>query len=542
MSKATRRAHIPMALPEGEAPLQGIPPEAVVELELAREELRSQNEELNRARLALEQQRQRYHELFDLAPDMYLLTDRHGTILEANRAAFNVLGINARFLVGKPLAVYVAPDARRDFRSRIANVARRPTDKWSFALVARDGRVIDVAASISAELGGNHEIRWLLRDVTDERTRERTVGALNAELEDRVRERTRALEEAMQQNELLLVAEQQARARLAALMARLLQGVITIRPDLTVEYANRAAVAIVGDALVADAPLPDPWDEFELRDFAASLFSTDQAVVERELHLRGADADAHYTARGLPGYAGSTAVIILTDVTERERRERIQRDFVTNAAHELQTPLAAIVSATDVLQSGAKEIPEQRDRFLLHVEREAARLVRLTRALLALARMQALREAPPAAPLDMSAELQSIAETLGQREGVELEVDCPPGVRAYANRELVEQVVLELATNAVKHASGQIVLRARRRSSGTVEVEVRDSGPGIGGEAERLFERFYRSRDGDGDGFGLGLAIVNQIVNALGGEIDVDSSETGTTVRFAVPPGGTTRT
>jgi signal transduction histidine kinase len=156
--------------------------------------------------------------------------------------------------------------------------------------------------------------------------------------------------------------------------------------------------------------------------------------------------------------------------------------------------------------------------------------------------MQALREAPPAAPLDMSAELQSIAETLGQREGVELVVDCPAGVRAYANRELVEQVVLELATNAVKHASGQIVLRARRRSSGTVEVEVRDSGPGIGGEAERLFERFYRSRDGDGDGFGLGLAIVNQIVNALGGEIDVDSSETGTTVRFAVPPGGTTRT
>ena len=81
------------------------------------------------------------------------------------------------------------------------------------------------------------------------------------------------------------------------------------------------------------------------------------------------------------------AAMVFLDVTLAEARRRASVEFVANAAHELRTPLAAIVSGVEVLESGAKEVPVERDRFLTHIGREAERLVRLTRALLMLARI-----------------------------------------------------------------------------------------------------------------------------------------------------------
>ena len=116
------------------------------------------------------------------------------------------------------------------------------------------------------------------------------------------------------------------------------------------------------------ARLPDPWPEFSLPELVRGLLSTGESATEH-VRLQRGSAELSYVVRGLPADGAATAVVMLFDDSERERRERTQRDFVTNAAHELQTPLAAIVSATEVLQSGAKDIPEQRDRFLAHVER-----------------------------------------------------------------------------------------------------------------------------------------------------------------------------
>jgi two-component system phosphate regulon sensor histidine kinase PhoR len=229
---------------------------------------------------------------------------------------------------------------------------------------------------------------------------------------------------------------------------------------------------------------------------------------------------------------------MLMDVSERERRERVQRDFVTNAAHELQTPLAAIVSATDVLQACAKEIPEHRDRFLAHVEREAGRLVRLTRALLVLARVQALRERPPRVTMEVRRQLLAVAAEAEPAAGVDITVECAANLRAVTNAELLEQLLSELTANAVKNTmSGRIVLSAERNDRG-VAIAVRDTGRGIDGDAERIFERFYRSGDADRDGFGLGLAIVREIASAIDGELDIRSSAAGTTVRLTLPPGG----
>lgn len=329
------------------------------------------------------------------------------------------------------------------------------------------------------------------------------------------------------------------RDRLARLLERLQDGVVTVNRDLEVEFANEAARRLLGrrDLAMGD-PLPDPWHELSLRQLAAGLFAPGARVAQTRLTPRD---DRTYAVVGLPARRESeTAILVLTDVSERERRERAEREFVTNAAHELRTPLAAITGAVEVLQQGAKETPVERDRFIAHIEREAARLGRLTKALLVLARAQTQQEAPRLSPVELAPLLREVAASLDPAEGVGVEVECPAGLAAHADRDLVEQALSNLAANAVKHTErGRVVLRARGARA-AVLVEVVDTGPGMSpDELERMFDRFYRGGRRDADGFGLGLAIARQSVRALDGRIEVDSAPgRGTTVRMVLPAAG----
>jgi signal transduction histidine kinase len=224
-------------------------------------------------------------------------------------------------------------------------------------------------------------------------------------------------------------------------------------------------------------------------------------------------------------------LVVFRDVTDRQRRERTERDFVTNAAHELQTPIASIASAIEVLQAGAKERREDRDRFLVHIERSADRLGKLTRALLVLARAQNAVEQPRSEVIAVEPLLQSVAGGITART---VEVRCAPDIAVIANRALLEQALASLGENAVKYTTGDVLLTGER-ANGRVLIEVVDSGPGIADEHRpHVFDRFYRVRE-DKEGFGLGLAIVREAVDAIGGELELDSGANGTRVSIALP-------
>ncbi len=322
------------------------------------------------------------------------------------------------------------------------------------------------------------------------------------------------------------------RDRLHLLLERLHEGVLTVDADLEVEYANSAARRILG---FEGGALADPWPGFSLRAVAAKLFEPDAEVV----HARAApDAEHAYSVVGIPaGAEGTAAVLVLTDVSERERRERAQREFVANAAHELRTPLSVITGAVEVLQAGAKEAPEERDRFLGHIERESARLGRLARALLMLARAQTRAETLRLEPVELRPLLERVAAGARTPDDVTVRVSCPSGLAVAAQPELAEQIVSNLIDNAAKHTEeGEVVVSARRARGG-VAIEVTDTGSGIAPEErEAIFERFYRAGSRDGDGFGLGLAIVREAVRALGGSVDLESRRgRGTTVRVRLP-------
>ncbi len=237
---------------------------------------------------------------------------------------------------------------------------------------------------------------------------------------------------------------------------------------------------------------------------------------------------------------GGPALLLLTarDVTERRRHERAEREFVANAAHELLTPLTAMNAAIDVLQSGAKETPVERDAFLADLEREVERLGRLAYTLLVLARVQATAGSLRVQPVELSPLVHEIAASIRPSEGVEIDVVCPAELAVLAERDLLERAIANLAANAAAHTSrGRIVIAGRRGENGSAEIEVCDTGPGMPpDERERAFERFYRAGARGGEGFGLGLAIVREAVRALNGTVAIESEPgVGTVVRLTLP-------
>ena len=385
------------------------------------------------------------------------------------------------------------------------------------AIAGRLRRIADAAAKIEAG-DFDTELHPRFRD---------ELGSLELSI-DRMREQLR-------ESFALLASD---RDRLGQLLERLRDGVVTVDRDLHVEFANGAARRALGISEF-DGPtvLPDPWEELDLQALASGLFRDHAQIAQARVTPTGEET---YDVVGIPaGDVGESAVLVVRDVSEQERRERAEREFVTNAAHELRTPLAAISSAVEVLQSGAKEIPDDRDRFLDHIEREAHRLGRLARALLVLARAQTNQEQPRREPVPLKPILDDVSAGLQVGENVSVEVSCPPELAALSDPDLVEQTIVNLAANAAKHTeAGTISLAAREGHGSRVVIEIRDTGSGIPSrEQERVFDRFFRGDDaGEGEGFGLGLAIVRQSVRALGGKVSVRSrAGVGTTVEVMLP-------
>jgi len=170
---------------------------ALEELHVAEEEQHQQNEALAAVRLTAEAERQRYQELFDFAPDGYLVTDPDGIIQEANRAAASLLGVPQPDLLDKPLAGFIAEEERQAFRTSLPQLRQLACRQdWEIRLQPRAGATFPSELTVAPirTLRGVVGLRWLLRDISLRKQAEEALKQAHSTLEHRVEERTAELQ------------------------------------------------------------------------------------------------------------------------------------------------------------------------------------------------------------------------------------------------------------------------------------------------------------------------------------------------------------
>ncbi|PSN15570.1 PAS domain-containing sensor histidine kinase [filamentous cyanobacterium CCT1] len=158
---------------------------AIEELHVAEEELITQNEQLIAAQQLAEVERQRYQQLFEFAPDGYLVTDLNGIVQEANRAAETLLNIQQKFLIGKPLVTYVAQTERANFRALLSQIrSARRVQGCELMVQQRRGEAITAEITVetfSDASGAPVGLRWQIRDISDRKKAEAALAQLQAQ-------------------------------------------------------------------------------------------------------------------------------------------------------------------------------------------------------------------------------------------------------------------------------------------------------------------------------------------------------------------------
>ena len=241
----------------------------------------------------------------------------------------------------------------------------------------------------------------------------------------------------------------------------------------------------------------------------------------------------------------SGAVVVLHDITDLRKLERVRRDFVANVSHEFKTPLTAIQGFAETLLAGAMDDRQNRLRFLEIILDHSRRLARLTDDLLKLSKMDAERLELEIRRLSVSQFVESCIE-ITQRSAAEKDLRISVNVGEKlpdiaADRRLLAEVLQNLLDNAIQYtpSGGQIMVSASANGN-EVTFTVSDTGIGIPrADQPRIFERFYRvdvARSREVGGTGLGLSIAKHLVEAHGGHIWVESEVgQGSQFHFTVP-------
>jgi two-component system phosphate regulon sensor histidine kinase PhoR len=315
------------------------------------------------------------------------------------------------------------------------------------------------------------------------------------------------------------------RARMEAILGGMVEGVLVVDRHGRLQLVNRAAQEMLRVEPSAGGRLY--LEVIRHPDIAAQLTTAlgGLEVGSQELSL-ARDPGRTFVARAAPvsGPSGG-AVLVLHDITDLRRADQIRRDFVANVSHELRTPLTAIRGYVEALLDEPAD-QESTRKFLEIVARHSARMERLVKDLLRLARLDAKQEPLETARCDVAqifsavtADLHPSIEAKHQR----MTVDVPGEARLVeGDPAKLHDIVRNLVENAVNYSpEGAEVRLASARHDGAYTITVADSGPGIPDEdLSRVFERFYRvdkSRSRPG-GTGLGLAIVKHLVELHGGK------------------------
>ena len=497
-------------------------------------------------------------QLVEETADLVFVKDREGHYVLANPASARVAGHAVEEILGHTDdEVFPAPQARalRDADRRIMTTGANEIYDESFEVEGQIRHFSTAKMPFRAEDGRPIGVIGVSRDITDRKRAEEALVSLAA------------------QNQALLARARAEEHWLGMILERTPTPLVFVEPgSARLFFANAAADRMAGGAL----PRPESADDyarlFDIRDLNDRPLEADEIPMVRAARgeeLAGVQFRWHFpgdakvvvaqSAR-LAGVYGhqETVLIAFEDVTplkhvqsELEEAVRVRQDFLSIAGHELKTPLTSLLLN---IQSIDKTLAQPRARAAASdaggsasvldqdvrlgerwraLQRQVGRLNGLIDQLLDVSRLAAGKLTLELEPLDLSEVVRGVVNRSGassaeSRVSLDLPDPTNPATSVYGNwdRLRVEQVVTNLVSNAAKYGGDHPVTVTVRRQDDDVTIAVHDDGIGIAPEAlERIFDRFERAVSvRHYGGLGLGLWIVRQLVEAMGGTVNVEST------------------
>ncbi|MDQ4002172.1 MAG: PAS domain S-box protein [Actinomycetota bacterium] len=475
--------------------------------------------ERRRAEEALRDSEERYRALYEDNPSMYFTLDEKGTVLSVNHFGSKQLGYAPEELVGRPLLEIFHEEDRQAVSHYLSGSLQAPEriSGWEARKIRKDGSVLWVRENVRAVRGpdGDTVILVTCEDVTERKHAES--------------ERARLLD----REQVARGEAEAARQHLRAILDNLTEGVLVAEPQGRIVFANSAANTMLGSTNEKTLEeLPDLWEDFNLPEAVGRCARNGENIEARVSH---GESYLRVRLECLVNDERRDVLVVIQDLSEGHRLEANQQRFLANAAHELKTPLMAVMGAAELLATGEDADPDMRRRLLNHIFSEGRRMQRLADALLRLSRVGWDPREPNQVVVDLRAAGQQaaeLAEPLVESAGLRLNIQGE-GTRVCADAEWLQEVLLVLLSNAIKHSSRGGDIRLHIEDSA---VTVEDEGAGISPiDLPHVFERFYRGK-GSSEGFGLGLPICKELTERMGGSIAIRSREgIGTTVKVELP-------
>ncbi len=318
------------------------------------------------------------------------------------------------------------------------------------------------------------------------------------------------------------------------------EGFIIIDSRTEVLSYNTAALKILGSDFTGSSR-----SVLVLNRSEAFRSAVEDALAGKRSETNLTLSEKIYQVIATPAFTGSSvtgAVMIILDITEKEAREELRREFTSNVSHELKTPLTTIYGISDMLVGGIVK-PEDIPGFAKNIRDEAGRMITLIQDILKLSQLDENTFSDQRERVDLYELAQSAAERLRPQADEKHVTISVTGERSEFTgiATVLEEMIYNLLDNAVKYNKQGGRADVDVRSSGDdIVVTVSDTGIGVPADSiDRIFERFYRADKSHSrkiGGTGLGLSIVKHGVSLHGGSITVKSSEgSGTTFTMALP-------
>ncbi|MFN3680498.1 MAG: PAS domain S-box protein [Nitrospira sp.] len=481
----------------------------------------------------------RYKALFDLVADSVFMVDACGTIAAVNKREELVLGYTEASVLGRNILELIEEQHRHEFREWLAEVGRgyQPPMTRELTILHSDGHQVPVEVNLIGASDADHELIMVqMRNITDRKKLERQLQSYREDLEFKVRERTREIEETKQYLENLLENANDV--------------IYTLDTEQRFTYVNSkvSAWGYRKDDLLGRPYLSLLSRRHRGRRLKAVLDIGAKQVYEVEIMTkRGEIRTAMISVSPLQGAEGRILGVlgIARDMTETKKLEQQIRNaeklasigkLAAGVAHEINNPLGGILNCLYNLRKGGIS-PARQEEYWASMEHGVRRVQKIVRQLLDFSQ----QHEPEFSPADINQIVERVLTLTTHLFApnrialeTELGLDLP---NVMVDSHMIEQVLMNLILNAVQAMKKGGVLTIRTSvAEGICRVEVRDTGSGIPPSIlPRVFDPFFTTK-GEGEGTGLGLSVNLGIVERHGGKILVDSEVgKGTTFTLCLP-------